>query len=257
MTNLEAWLILREDEKKTLTESRRIFRDLARSKGWKIQERFSGPQNVNVSPSGREIRRELLKGRDAYDLYRRLHKARVLVITSHCILLSVKPGASSHRYLVSLDEFVKYKAILRECQAIPTTAEFFDGAVRELESITADDLDDPRSLPLHLMSPQIPTGLGTGAGRRAFNSQSGSPGERSCDGWRWKRDRHAQHGREQLTIGSTRLEAGAHWDVSQVKRGSRREFPAVIKTWLIERKGYINVYPDGFIRQGKLCRTKK
>jgi len=259
MVPSEVWLIYRQSERRETASSRQEFQKLAKSWGWLFQERPTQSVNVSNGLGGRAVSRWLLAQRDSYDLYRRLHKARVIVLATHAVRVSIKPGQRppSTRYLLSLEDFARYKGFFLLCQNFDLAGDFYDLAEKGLSKIETADLDDPRSLPLHLMSREVPTDLGTAAGRGKFNSRFGSPGARRTeDGWSWERNRHAQHGREELLIGRTRLERGAHWDVSQNQGRGKKEFPAITKIWSVQPNGYVNVYPDGYVRGGKHSRLK-
>jgi hypothetical protein len=96
------------------------------------------------------------------------------------------------------------------------------------------------------------TALSEEHGRDAFHARHG-PARSRLDGdtKRWARADHgAYHGRERLTVAGLELLAGMHWDVTN-ERG-RAQLTTANEIWTVPRgpRGYVNVYPDAYVRPG-------
>jgi len=90
------------------------------------------------------------------------------------------------------------------------------------------------------------------SGRDAFAKRYGGSRSRlDDDRKRWTRaDRAAYHGGPGLTVAGHALQRGMHWEVIS----ERRKFRLVTanQVWEVPRgaHGYVNVYPDAFVRPG-------
>ena len=111
---------------------------------------------------------------------------------------------------------------------------------------------DPRCLPFHLFKSKVPNvDLDTTAGRGEFAKVHGSQSNRVDDAkLHWKRPAPGQfHGGDTLQIAGLPLAKGYHWDVSSPNTKILIETSSHI--WRIDRGGYVNIYPDAFIRKGR------
>lgn len=197
---------------------------------------------------------EFLEPPDAEQLYRLTHRDRVLVLGFGAIYVRRDPSRQPvvRRAALTLDTFVAHKA--------DYTLVRHDGGVRRAldEFIAAEGRincagdDDPRCLPLHIFAVDRDwASLETSRGRAAFDSRHGGPRSRlDSASARWDRaDRRAFHGTPILTVAGRALAPGMHWDVASDRRRVRLYTTKVI--WEIARdRGYLNVYPDGYVRPG-------
>ncbi len=112
-----------------------------------------------------------------------------------------------------------------------------------------EGLDDGRLLPLHAFDPGRDwSNLGEPAGRELFDRTFGKPrvDRKSLS---WNRAQPPLHGREELTVALFRLPRGFHWDVHLARHGVKTVITHH-EVWQVSAQGYINVYPDAFVRIG-------
>jgi hypothetical protein len=198
---------------------------------------------------------QFLRPKDAYDLYRHLHRRRALVISFTEVHVRTDPSRDPvvRRAALTLSKFVEHKAdfaLLRDQQAIQPTLQRFN---RAIGTPRCDGEDDPRCLPLHVFSVKGDwSSLGHRHGRDSFDDRYGRGRSRLDDGSkRWTRaDSAAYHGRETLTVAGCQLRSGMHWDVSNGR--GRKKLMNSHEIWEFPRhaRGYVNVQPDAHIGGG-------
>ena len=194
----------------------------------------------------------LIAGEDAVKLYRRSHRARVGVFHRGSPRVRVMP-----RERMPVSKFVRYKAYASPLPDDPTAV---SACLDEYDAwcgcVGCENGNDPRCLPLHVFESDD-TELDTAAQRRRFDKEHGS-GTRRLDGQglAWRLDPAAFHGRDTLHVAGHELAPGFHWDVS-VDDGGSGTVMTPTERWTISAKmGYVNVYPDGHVRGGRLFKRK-
>lgn len=198
---------------------------------------------------------QFLEPEDARELYRRLHRRHVLVLSFTSVFVRMNPRLHplTRRAALELGKFVEHKAefdLIRDAATANRVIGHFTAGKSRL-SCTGED--DPRCLPLHVFRvDQDWAALSEQDGRDAFQARHGPARSRvDGDSKRWARaDRGAYHGQERLTVAGVDLLAGMHWDVTS-ERG-RAQLATADEIWTVPRgpRGYINVYPDAYVRQG-------
>jgi hypothetical protein len=204
---------------------------------------------------------QFLRPSDAYDLYRRLHRRRVLVIGFTEVHVRTDPSRDPavRRAAITLSTFVEHKAdfeLVRDKPAIQPTLERFKRAIGGVPR--CDGEDDPRCLPLHVFAVVCDwSSLTQRNGRDRFEDRYGRARSRVDSGnKRWARaDSAAYHGGDALTVAECQLRSGMHWDVSS-ERG-RKKLMNSHEVWELPRQGaggYVNVHPDAHVGGGSGAR---
>ena len=229
------------------------LRDVCEGENWEFQERRIHYERV---PQGRPLAKIL--NEDATNLYKRLHRARVGVwqIGDARAPATPQPRHARKDY-VSLADFVRHKAF----HARLPRREFAESwrahlcEFQEWLSVTGCENEaDPRWLPFHIFDTRFDIGrLASAGGRSDFRAEHGPQSSRTdAKRRRWKRPSGPLHGREILNVAGRELARGFHWDVSA--RSSSFELATSSETRIIRKGGYINVYPDGYMRGGNGAR---
>jgi len=195
---------------------------------------------------------QFLQPNDARELYRLVHRWRVLVLSFTSVYVRRDPSRqpAERRAALELGTFVEHKAQFWLVRGRPGLQLAVAGLACTA-TCGCDGDDDPRYLPLHAFSVDRPWGtLSDQHGRDAFEDLHGPARSRvDADKKRWTRaDRGAYHGREALTIAGRDLPRGMHWDVTS-ERGLGR-LTTANEVWRLPRgpRGHINVYPDAYVR---------
>ena len=214
------------------------------------------------TPEGRPL--GLIASRDAINLYRRAHRARVGVFQIGDAHVPIKPHPrSTVRDYVRLRGFVRHKAFHVRIPQNAVDSQWSSSLAtfqRWLDGTWCDGEGDPRCLPFHVFETDFETSrLSSAEDRSAFEQMHGPQSSRVDDRQlRWARPPGAHHGRETLHVSGYGLIRGFHWDVSS-ERG--KSVTTISGTWEIHRGGHVNVYPDAYIREGRSSRritsTKK
>lgn len=189
---------------------------------------------------------------DAHQLYKRVHRERLLVVAFTTIFVRRDPSRDPavRREALELSSFVEHKAVYELVRGVPSVSEAFDRFAALRAKVACDGEGDARCLPLHVFTTdRLWPELVDDEGRRKFRRRHGGPREWTDDRDRlWARaERRAFHGREVLEIMGCQLGAGMHWDVS-MGRGSASRVTTANEVWKLAKRGYVNVYPDGHIR---------
>jgi hypothetical protein len=194
---------------------------------------------------------EFLAPDDAHQLYKRLHRERVLVVAFTAIWVRRDPSKNPavRKEAIQLADFVDHKAQFELVRG-DSSVDLAFARYAEWASVTScEGEDDPRCLPLHVFTTDRPwPELREATGRGAFGRKYGSGRARTdARSKRWaKAQPSAYHGRENVEIAGCTLAAGMHWDVS-----SAREVRLTTshQVWRLGSRGYLNVYPDGHVRK--------
>jgi len=198
---------------------------------------------------------QFLDPEDAHKLYRMLHRRAVLVLSFTRVLVRRDPSREPaiRKAALDLGVFVQHKAryeLIRDPRALEAALVCFETG-RTVTSCAGED--DPRCLPLHVFAvDRVWSTLNTQGGRDAFDGLHGTSRSRlDSEKKRWSRaERRAYHGREHLTVAGRELPPGMHWDVSS-ERG-RKRMTTANAVWELPSglRGYVNVYPDSYVRPG-------
>ena len=228
------------DQRAWLSESEA----LTEQAGYRLKVLFTQELKVLNSP-GRTM--SVLRPLDAAYLYRRLHGGPTLVVSVGSALISTDPTRDppNKRASRTLEDFVAYKAFYGLVRSSGDVKGLFRDFAAWCEGAHCDGPTDPRALPLHVFdagSERID--LSNPAGVKAFRQSFGRPREREDHAGRcWKRG--FPHGRSALLVAGRDLPAGTHWDVSA---GGRFHLMNSHEVWEIKGNGYVNVYPDEYVR---------
>lgn len=251
------WLILRKQKSHFQAEALR-----------KLQQWASERQDVELRVRHAEERRQTRDGDgrrpidvmnpvDAYELYQGIHRARSCVMSRGSIYILKDPRRDppTQRDCIPLSEYVCHKAAF---DVLVDERDPIKSAERMLSQSPSDcsELRDPRIIPLHVFdgavrSSELLTSDGREKFRRAYQIRGGHLTSPSAGMWA-QADAHARHGGEALHVGDYTLPAGFHWDVS-----SGRKSAVVVNSkhaWKVDRDGYVNTYPDAYIRAGSNSR---
>ena len=216
--------------------------------GWRYESRRSTRFKSGI---GRKF--QIVSPDVATELYEAVHRRRVGVWEVLGTSAPIIPNPKSNpRHYRRLSMFVKYKAF--HAQLDP---EKFDADWRRQEqafkmwmkAVNCEGESDPRCLPFHVFTSSTDKyDLNNDEGRRRFADHHGQQSYRRDDEDRvWNRAQ-ALHGAVEVTIAGRNLVRGFHWDVSAKKEFKIATTSAI---WQIRRDGYINVYPDAYIRKTK------
>jgi hypothetical protein len=196
---------------------------------------------------------ELVEPRDAGDLYRAIHRYRVLVLAvAACFVRSDPAEAPTRkRHARRLEEFVRYKAAYGLARGAADPAAILAAFARwPSECGSCADSGDPRVLPLHVFDKsRVWPDLDDSNGLFKFGSAYGTDSRTDADGQSWSRARALHGGRTPLAVSGLVLPRGFHWDV-QRNRGVGR-LTTSDEVWKLNSGGYANVYPDAHVRVGK------
>ena len=253
--DVEVWMFYPHSMKQSASGVRRTIKLECRKRGWTFQERPTRLVHSDGRPLG------TIKPRDATNLYKRLHRARVGVWQIGCAHTPTNPQPHRNaKDYVRLHRFVLHKAfhcnVQRERfdESWPNSLVAFQ---KWLDRIGCENESDPRCLPFHVFDTKFRIDdLATSTGRSEFAADHGSQSSRvDSSGLRWGRPGGGGHGREILHVAGYDLDRGFHWDVSN--SASKRRLTTTSDVWEIRRRGYVNVYPDAHVRKGKLTRQVK
>ena len=233
------------------------YREIRRSvhldceaRGWSLVLR---PTARSRNSAGRPV--DWIQREDAINLYRRVHRVRVGVWQIGDAFAPVKPQPRifSKDY-VPLRYFILHKAFHHNLLGPELGTHWTQslGSFDEwLGQVNCEGEGDPRCLPFPVFNTGLKiSNLGTKEGRSFFAKVHGPQSSRmDCGGLRWSRAKGPFHGRQVLHISGRDLVRGYHWDVSS--HTSARRISTASETWEIDRKGYVNVYPDQHVRSGR------
>ena len=241
-------------------QARQLIESECNARGWLLTSR---PTHTVRTPEGRQI--ASIRNEDVLNLYKRMHRARVGVwqIGKAHAPIKPRPKISVNDY-VELRHFITHKAFHRKV-SIQSFHSQWRSSLTDfhtwLKNILCAGEGDPRCLPFHVFRTNFKVSdLATQAGRSQFAKTHGPQSSRvDQNQLRWTRPKGPHHGREALQVAGRDLAPGFHWDVSSGTGGQR--ITTISDVWEIARNGYVNVYPDQHIREGKLAKritpTKK
>ncbi|MEY9845761.1 hypothetical protein ABH940_002839 [Streptacidiphilus sp. BW17] len=249
---VQVWLFAPAQESPDQVRIRRVIESKARQESLAFNvRRVESIRAIGGDNPGRPF--NVLKIEDARNLYMGLHRSKAVVVATTASLIRRDPSSTPVRkkQLLSLEDFVRYKAAYRLFRS-PAEAERFIEPITSLaQPAMNSDVHDPRVLPLHIFdSQQEWKGLDTDAGSKKFKSTFGSGANRLDHGRREWQKPNALHGGDTLTIAGFELPRGYHWDVVR-KKGAER-LTTTHEVWKFSgANSYCNIYPDGYIRAGQ------
>ncbi len=212
-----------------------------------------------LSAEGNGARRiNILEPVDANELYRDLtiNKCYVLSRGSVFVLHDPRRDPPEKRDCMPLQRFVDHRAVYRTLQdGVDTAAELRTMIAAGVPS-DCTSYNDPRVLPLHVFDRKADgERLNTEDGRSAFRNMYARGGcwQSAATGtWRPASagGRHGLAGPtgDPLWIWDYELPMGYHWDTNAGQQ--RRTVVATASVWRVEPRGYVNIYPDSYIRAG-------
>ena len=255
---VEVWLLLPEDARRQVGQTLRAI-DLAvqqqsrEGNSWTLVTRYVRTFKVR---GGRPL--PVLSTEDSANLYRRAHRARVgVLVVGEAWVRSdpseepdVGPGS------LNVQQFLAYKALVGTTRTHTLGldyAPFLERVEEWVAQVHCDGAHDPRCLPRQVFDAGDFQGdLGEGEARDAFARRFGGSPRVDDRRLRWKAavDRHG--GREPLNVAGRELALGVHWDVEPDRAEAR--ICTTNQVWKVSRFGYVNVYPDAYVRDGEKCR---
>jgi len=235
---------------------REAFRTKCEAKGWTFVSRNTSRKSLQYR-KGRDISAHVISPQHATELYSKLHRGRVGVLQLSDTHVPVTPNPKRRDY-VSLLRFVRYKAFFYPIHDDGITEQIADHIVNcfqeWIDFMNCEGEDDPRCLPFHVFDADDKYNLDTAIHRQSFEANHRVRNfRRDGDGLDWRRPNSRQmHGRETLQVAGRELIRGFHWDVSS-GAGSKR-ISSTSAVWQLEPDGYVNIYPDAYIRAQKAKR---
>jgi hypothetical protein len=181
------------------------------------------------------------------------HRCRLLVLSTGTCFVRRDPSANpSYRGdLVTIEGFVRYKArfgMIRNHNDIIRIIGEFAGWPIEGACLGPRD---PRVLPLHTFDNNTEwPDLDQPEQVTEFAKRFGSPTRRTDPAGRSWVQSAAFHGGDALFVAGYELNPGFHWDVER-GRGRERIFTTHEVWKLTNQNSYCNIYPDGYVRQGR------
>lgn len=229
----------------------------AKSLDWEVRViRARAVTSAALGEANRRLR--VLDPWDAVAIYRAAHRRMVAVVQFLATEILINPRHHpSASNTMSVERFARHKMYFvrlpsprNEREITPTVADFVAGFHRWIDECDCENDRDPRCLPMHSFSASDNwTDLGTLPGNARFENQHGRPTAlRDTVGRVWRRPQ-GLHGREVLTVAGFDLQPGFHWDVQNT--GNVSSLFALHEVWKFPKDSYVNVNPDGAVRQGQ------
>lgn len=235
---------------KDLENLRSDLQAACEARGWVVKiRRVTLVASAAAGESNRSY--HLLEPIDAYELYKDLHKGPTAVlqlIGSH-VLLNPNDGPKKTN-LTSLAGFVRHKTVFRDLKLGTVISKLLEGIESELLLDACTGERDPRCLPFHTFAPGNEWITLDGADPlKDFEAVHGPPVRRVDSTGRLWEVAKALHGGDSAHIRGQSLRQGFHWDVQGQKSKGLRIFNSR-EVWKIPGGTYLNVAPNGDIRQG-------
>ena len=250
------WLVLRAAKSRFQKEVNLELRRWASDRQAAVRVRTLRAEERRLTLAGDGRRRiDILNPVDAHELYQRINAVRGCVLSQGSVYVLKDPrrDPSSRRDCLRLAEYVCHKANFQVLEDGHSPSEAAERMLSAPPS-DCDALHDPRILPLHVFdsnthSSQLRTPAGRDRFRRDHEKRGGLWSSPSTATWT-QADARAWHGgRVELRVGDYLLPGGFHWDVAAPRRSVITVMNAR-SVWKLERSGYVNIYPDAYIRTG-------
>lgn len=252
----EVWLLAPGNQRQRTEAFRKYVGGLCQARGWRFEYR---PTYVANTPHGRV---RMLDAAAANELYRRVHRAVVGVLTVEDASVTLDPrDPAAGRGRLTVSNLLRYKAFFLGRLALERVADFrgnlSHGELLQFDAFgqwggLADDegQDDPRYLPMHVFVPgEVWDRLDTQGGRQSFRREFRNEPWIDRRRMTWTRT-DVLHTRDVLAIAGRLLPAGFHWDTSLERRGPV-QLISHAEVWRVDRGGHLNVHPDAYFRQGR------
>lgn len=236
----EVWIFFPESQSAQTADLRKRLRQECRAREWQAQERPARPLRTRAGELF------IIRGNDAVDVYRRMHRSwtAVLSIGAAQVSLRARPRDIT-RHLRALGNYCLYKAFFMRLGADGDASVWIAPFERWAASVGCENEYDPRCLPLHVFASGLDHRLSVAEGRAAFDHHHGAGRRRQDDEQRhWSLDPSAYHGTDSLHVAGCGLPTGFHWDVRGDKRGTSIWTPT--EDWIVSQ--YVNVSPDAHVR---------
>lgn len=192
----------------------------------------------------------------AGQLYERLHRARIIILSEAEVFVPLNPTRSrlDYRWLARLSRIVRYKAYYERVEVCRPG--LFEAIDDWLNAEGCESERDPRVLPLHSFCPSEDlTKLREPEGRAAFARKFGPPLHRRCEQrFHWVPDPSRHAGREPQNVAGRILPAGFHWDVT-ISEGKKGQLRTLTNVWAFNPGAHLNVYPNGHVRGSRGSRV--
>ncbi len=197
----------------------------------------------------------VISGTDVQELYLRIHKARVAVISiqppgaAGPILFDrpTKPSTGeqiNYKQTLSLRQLCLNKSFFYKMRWDRETHNWVSGFQKWAISINCSSTHDPICLPFHVFKAEghWPKTLKSHESRKDFNNQYGTNDRKDLRSLIWKTNE--LHGNESIHIAGFQLPKGYHWNVNSSLNKATLYTPTEV--W--EVSNYVNVTPDACIR---------
>lgn len=255
--DIDVWAVYPTPLNARLASSRHRLRKECERRGWFFHEKPTF--EVRINPAGRT--REILSSPEATNLYRRVHRARVALLSFAESHVCVNPNyeiAIRHGRLITLAQFLRYKCfyevVRHPDQFLQEDIENFAGRYAAYcQTKACEDEHDPRCLPLHVFKQKVHGLLDQPEERAEFDRLHGAGSVRTDDEQReWRLFPRNFHGHEQLHVCGLQLRHGFHWDVQP--GGNSTLIVTTKEVWKVSH--YVNIYPDAHVRGNKPHATR-
>lgn len=248
------WLVLHPSDSKYEERLRATLKREAAELG--VELIILRTKSRKLSAEGERSRAvNILEPIDANQLYRDLsrHKCFVLSRGSVFVLHDPRRDPPKKRDCIPLQRFVDHRAVYRTLETGVDTVAEVRTMIAKGVPFDCTTYNDPRVLPLHVFDRDaVERRLETDADRSAFRKTyalSGGCWQSAATGiWR-PAPAGARHGFAGPSwICNYELPPGYHWDVNAGRL--RRTVIATASVWKVDPQGYVNIYPDSYIRAG-------
>ena len=243
---IELWLFHPTSNSPATLQAKELMEAECRPRHWTLVTR----PTHRMSLGGRPI--DMVSPQDATNIYKRAHRARVGAwqIGNAHVPIRPKPAPRATDY-TTLRTFLSHKAHHARLPDQSTLQEWnssLETFLSWIREANCDNEADPRCLPLHVFATTLtPDQLSSPQGRSNFNQAHGPQSSRVDDrDLTWRRG--PPHGANKLQVAGRDLITGFHWDVTGTQR---QKVSNTTEVWEIKSNGYLNVYPDAYIRSAK------